>query len=235
MESASSRPARRGALPGRPRDQRIDRAVFDATVGLLAEVGYERASFEAVARRAGASRPSLYRRWRSKAELVVDTLGAFAGTDPAPDTGSLFGDLVELTSTMAELYDTPLARRVVPGLLGDLSRQPDLAERFRAEYVEPRRTSTKRALARAEARGEIPPVADPELVCDLLAGPFLLRAFVLDRPTSVADATAIVDAVLAFLGGAPKKSRSRPAAGEGRTRPRPAARRQVSSDEGGAQ
>lgn len=209
MESGSSRPAGHGARPGRPRDRRIDRAVFDATVGLLAEVGYERASFEAIAQRAGVGRPSLYRRWKSKAALVVETLGALAGTDPVPDTGSLFGDLEALTTAMAEVYDTPLARRVVPGLLGDLSRQPDLAVRFRDAYIEPRRASTKRALARAEARGEIPPVADKELVCDLLAGPLLLRAFVLDRPTSATDAIAIVGAVLAFLGEAP----SRPAGG----------------------
>lgn len=185
---------------GRPRDPRIDRAVFDATAALLAEVGYNGLSLEAVARRAGVGRPSLYRRWSSKAALVVDALGAIAGTDPAPDTGSLRGDLTALTVAMAALYDTPLARQVVPGLLGDLARQPDLADRFRTDYIEPRRTSTKHALSRAVARGEIPPVTDPEQVCDLLAGPLLLRAFVLDRRTSETEATALVDAVLATVG-----------------------------------
>ncbi len=185
---------------GRPRESRVDEAVFDATLGLLAEVGYGALSFEAVARAAHVGRPSIYRRWPTKAALVVGTLGAVAGTDSTPDTGSLEGDLLALISSMASLYDTPLSRRVVPGLLGDLAHQPELAERFRAGYVEPRRHSARAALERASKRGEIPAVADPELVCDLIAGPLLLRAFVLGRPTTAADVAGHVGALLGALG-----------------------------------
>lgn len=197
---APQHPSRAPSSPGRPRDPRIERAVFDAVLALLDEAGYGTLSLEAIAKRAGVSRPSLYRRWDSKAAVVVDALGAAAGTDPVPDTGSLRSDLLALTSAMAAMYDTDFARRVVPGLLGDLAHQPELAQRFEQAYILPRRASTKRALERAAARGEIDrlPPADAEVVCDLLAGPLLLEAFVLGRSVAPRTVERIVDAAVTW-------------------------------------
>ncbi len=192
-------PGPRRHAAGRPRDGTIDEAAFAAVLALLDEGGYAGLSLEGVARRAGVSRPSLYRRWPSKAALVVDALASVAGTDPAPDTGCLEGDLLAVQQDMAALYDTAFARRVVPALLGDLASQPELAQCFRATYVLPRRSSVHRALSRAQRRGEIPEVADPELICDLLAGPLLLEAFVLDRPIDDAYARSTVTAAMAVL------------------------------------
>lgn len=199
---------------GRPRDPRIDAVVFEATLLLLDEGGYAGLSLEMVARRAGVSRPSLYRRWPNKATVVVEALAAAAGTDPAPDTGRLEEDLLVVQHEMAALYNTAFARRVVPALLGDLASQPDLAERFRAAYVWPRRTSVHRALTRARERGEIPG-GDPELICDLLAGPLLLEAFVLGRRIDDAYAIATVRAVMTVLTATP----ARPHDDDGGSRP----------------
>ncbi|EQD55486.1 transcriptional regulator, TetR family, partial [mine drainage metagenome] len=157
--------------PGRPRERDLDTALLGATVALLDEVGYLGLTLEGVARRAGASRPALYRRWSHKAALVVDALASVAGTDPAPDTGTLRGDLLAVQVGQAALFNTALARRVVLALLADLAGRPEFAARFLAVYVEPRRASVRRALARAEARGEISSRIDEEVVCDLLAGP----------------------------------------------------------------
>lgn len=164
------------------------------------EGGYGSLSLEAIAKRAGVSRPSLYRRWASKAAVVVDALGALAGTDPAPDTGSLRSDLLALASAMAAMYNTDFARRVVPGLLGDLVCQAELAQRFEEAYILPRRASGKRALERAAERGEIDrlPAADAEVVCDLLAGPLLLEAFVLRRNVELSTVERIVDAAVTW-------------------------------------
>lgn len=183
---------------GRPRDPRIDAAVFEATLVLLDEGSYSKLSLEMVAQRAGVSRPSLYRRWSNKAAVVVEALAGAAGTDPAPDTGRIEEDLLAVQREMAALYNTALARRVVPALLGDLAGHPELGERFRAAYVWPRRASVHRALARARERGEIAG-GDPELICDLLAGPLLLKAFVLDHRIDDDYALATVRAVLAVL------------------------------------
>lgn len=185
---------------GRPRDPRIDDAVFAATISLLDKVGYSATTLEQIARQSGVSRPSVYRRWNSKAELVVDALAKMVGTDPAPDSGSLRGDLLALQSAMAGIYNTDLARRVVPALLGELWLQPELAERFRSTYIEPRRSSARRALERAVARGELDSIADLDLACDLLAGPLFLEAFILDRVIATDYVERNVDAVLAWLG-----------------------------------
>jgi AcrR family transcriptional regulator len=172
--------------------------VFEATLALLDESGYGELSLEKVARRAGVSRPSLYRRWPNKAAVVVAALAEAAGTDPAPDTGRLEGDLLAVQREMAALYNTAFARHVVPALLGDLVSHPELAQRFRAAYITPRRASVHKALDRARDRGEITG-GDPELVCDLLAGPLLLEAFVLDRRVDDAYIRATVRAVMAAL------------------------------------
>jgi AcrR family transcriptional regulator len=189
------------ASRGRPRDPRISASVVNATLDLLDEVGYGALSLEMVARRARVSKPSIYRRWSTKAELVVDTLTIVAGTDPAPDTGDLRDDLAAVVLHMAALYRTPLAHKVVPSLLGDLANQPELAHRFRERYITPRRASVHRALDRAVSRGEIPPLTDHELVCDLLAGPLFHAAFLLDQDPDDRYAMETVDAVMAVLHG----------------------------------
>ncbi|WP_049755159.1 TetR/AcrR family transcriptional regulator [Acidimicrobium ferrooxidans] len=170
-----------------------------ATLALLDEVGYSALSLEMVARRARVGKPSIYRRWPGKASLVVDTIVTIAGTDPAPDTGSLRDDLRAVALAMAALYRTPLARTVVLPLLGDLADDPDLGERFRRRYVAPRRGSVHRALERAQERGEIPRVDDPELICDLIAGPLFHRAFLVAGEIDDRFALATVDAVLIVL------------------------------------
>src|SRR3954468_25112873 len=83
---------------GRPRDPRRRQAILDAAVHLLAEVGYDRATVEAVAARAGVSKPTIYRRWPGgKAEIVADAIRAKRADGAVlPDTGSLRGDLLAM-------------------------------------------------------------------------------------------------------------------------------------------
>jgi len=166
---------------------------------LLEEVGYLNLTLEKVAHQASVSRPSIYRRWSTKAALVVDVLAHVAGTNPAPDTGSLDKDLLKVQTEMQALYNSSLARKVVPGLLGDLAGQSELAQLFKNAYIIPRRASVKQALKRARERGEIRQQWDPELICDLLAGPMLLEAFFLNRPITNDYVRSTVDAVLTLL------------------------------------
>src|SRR5579863_5183615 len=87
---------------GRPRDDAREQAILDAAIDLLAEVGYEAMSIEAVAVRAKSSKATIYRRWPGKAELVADAIRR--RTEPTladlPDTGSLRGDLLALVELM---------------------------------------------------------------------------------------------------------------------------------------
>src|SRR5690606_9153447 len=110
--------------PGRPRDTAKDDSILTATVEVLAESGYAGLSIEAVAQRAGVSRPTIYRRYQNKADLVIDVISHFAASDASrfdgiapktPDTGSLRQDLEELMITLAVSFEAMEERGIVPG------------------------------------------------------------------------------------------------------------------------
>jgi AcrR family transcriptional regulator len=119
---------------GRPRDPRIDSAVLRATVELLGETGYAGLSVDAIARRAGTSKPAIYRRWPSKAHLVHEAVFPIDSGTELPDTGSLTGDVREMVRRSAAVLTTPAARAALPGLIGemsaDLTLHSALLERF---------------------------------------------------------------------------------------------------------
>src|SRR3954471_7408044 len=82
-----------------------ERQILDAALEVLAEVGYDRLTMDAVAQRAKASKATLYRRWNSKATLIVDGLASQKSTPPVPDTGTLRGDLIEAFCGLGGLTD----------------------------------------------------------------------------------------------------------------------------------
>ena len=99
------------AAPERNRDD----ALRDAAIELLAEIGYDRLTMDAVAARARASKATIYRRWQNKAELVVDAVGCLKGVTPLPDSGSLAGDLREVCDAFGD-DDSRLGAHVMLGL-----------------------------------------------------------------------------------------------------------------------
>src|ERR671929_1968498 len=78
---------------GRPRDPALDARILEAAVALIAEVGYDGATVEGIAERAGVGKPTIYRRWAGKAEIVAEAIRARKGAGGPADTGSLRGDL----------------------------------------------------------------------------------------------------------------------------------------------
>jgi len=99
---------------GRPRDPRIDSAVLRSTVDLLGETGYAELSVDAIARRAGTSKPAIYRRWPSKAHLVHEAVFPLSDATDLPDTGSLAGDVREMVRRTVTVLTTPAARAALP-------------------------------------------------------------------------------------------------------------------------
>jgi AcrR family transcriptional regulator len=176
MTTATERPR------GRPREQRVDDAVRRATLELLPEVGYGALSIEGVAARAGVGKPTIYRRYRSKAELVFATAIHPLELGRAPDTGSLEGDLVALIQAIVEIFQHPAAACAVPGLIEDVSREPELARRFRDRFVEPERQWVGEILDRAVERGELGVRPDPDLVHALVLGPVFSWIFLARTP-----------------------------------------------------
>ena len=184
---------------GRPRAESLDTAVLDAAVELVTTAGYHAASIDAIARRAGTTRPAVYRRHASLGRIVIAAMARRFGLDPAPDTGSLRGDLLAVQRAQLEFFADAFVMRALPGLLDDAAAEPALGSQFFDEFVAPRRQSTADALRRAVQRGEIRPGFDTDWICDLLTGPLLMRAFLPTGPIDEKLAQLTVDAALHAL------------------------------------
>ncbi|KUP96005.1 TetR/AcrR family transcriptional regulator [Thermobifida cellulosilytica] len=182
------RPRRRGKV--------LDDAIFQAVVAELAEKGYARLSMESVADRARASKASLYRRWPSRVELVMDATDRLlpAPGNP-PDTGSLRTDLLALLRGAAVLLSGPLGE-AMRGLLAEVSVESERAAWLRDRFLEGGRAVMSVVVERAVARGEVDPgqVTLPRLEVGqaLLCHHFLLCG----APVPDAVVVEIVDGVV---------------------------------------
>ncbi|WP_329070303.1 TetR-like C-terminal domain-containing protein [Amycolatopsis sp. NBC_01480] len=151
----------------------------------LAAVGYGRLSLEAVAKRAGAGKAAIYRRWPSKRDMTVALLSRVAITAIAPaDTGTLRGDLEHYLHDAVRALTHPLASRIMPDLMAEATRDPELAKELMDSVRGPRRENATQILRAAIDRGEIPADADLELSLDFLAGPLYWRLAVTNLPVS---------------------------------------------------
>jgi AcrR family transcriptional regulator len=190
--SAPTTPAPRG----RPRDPRRDEAIYDAVLELLAEVGFDRMSLDAVASRAGVSKPTIYRRCPDgKAALVAAAIAFHREAKPsAPDTGSLRGDLLAMVRLMSEqmVENAQLAG----GLMRQLRTSGELREIFAEHVIEPERDRWRLLLERAVARGELAAGGATELFPDV--GPSLIHGRVSFGSEALDEAFAVelVDRVL---------------------------------------
>ena len=167
------------ASAGRPRSEEAHQAILDATLALLAEVGFSALTMEGVASRAGVGKATVYRRFSSKLPLVVEAFGALPGLEDA-DTGSLAGDLRQMLRAYLRLFETTPLAAVLPSLAGERAHNPELSELF-APVLKGRRQPLAGALERAIARGEIPADVDRELAADLIVGPIAVRLFFTGR------------------------------------------------------
>ncbi|MFG2530524.1 TetR/AcrR family transcriptional regulator [Streptomyces sp. NPDC048516] len=175
----SSRPASTARQPsrGRPRDAGRDRALLEATVAVLQESGYGGLTTAAVAKRAGVSTATLYRRWRSKEDLVVGTAVRWASDlGPQPDTGSLDGDLTALLKDKAETLEGP-GGRLLHVLIGEAAHNEALARVLDTAIIQPVRDRAADVVCRAVARGDIPPLQDAHVLADLVVGSMVSRLF----------------------------------------------------------
>ena len=192
-------PAEPGTAAGRPRSEEAHQAILDATLSLLAEVGFSALTVEGVASRAGVGKATIYRRWPSKLPLVVEAFGQLPALEDA-DTGTLAGDLKAMLRHYLELFHkTPLAA-VLPSLAGERAHNPELSQLF-DPVMRGRRQPLVRAFERAVARGELPPALDLDLAADLVVGPIAVRLFFTGSRLHPDMVDPIVDLALRGIGG----------------------------------
>ncbi|TDV44891.1 TetR/AcrR family transcriptional regulator [Actinophytocola oryzae] len=162
---------------GRPRDPHIDNAVLEATSDVLSLVGYARLTMEEVARRAGTTKPAVYRRWPNRQFLVLDALVRRLGLSVTrvPDSGCVVCDLVDAVGVFQTAYGQ-MPPGVLAALLADCTGQPGLRSRFMTKLFHPPRDTVGRVIDRAKARGDLRADLDVELAVDLLGSLVYCRA-----------------------------------------------------------
>lgn len=187
---------------GRPRSAQSHQAIIQATIELLAKQGFEAMSIEAVAERAGVGKTTIYRRWTSKADLVIDALGSLQAEMPLIDTGNIRTDLV--VALHGAFQQVPvLYQSLVLQMIGVLRTNPDIFQAFHSRLVVPRLQRFMQMVDQAKARGQIRPDVDALFVVELVAGPMLYHQLLtsLISPPSATLAERVVDAVLQGIGG----------------------------------
>lgn len=182
--------------------------ILDATVAVVAELGYDRLTMDAVATAAKASKATLYRRWSTKAELVVDAVSRAKGC-PQPqdvDTGSLRGDLFEVTCGDGGVTDE-LPMSVVAGLITALQRDDDLKTAFQERFLAPRIGLTTAIFGRAIARGEVAPDADVELIATVVPAMCVHYAYVLGQQPDEEFVGRLIDNIVLPAARGPRATR----------------------------
>jgi AcrR family transcriptional regulator len=189
-------------LPDRSRSPRLDGSLDETIVAaaaeLLAEVGYDAMSMDAVATRAGVGKATIYRRWSGKAPLVLDTVRSRGfPIEEAPETGTLRGDLLALFLALCVRLDEQSLNHLT-GVLVAMRDHPELGEAVKEQVVVSWARATREIVERAVARDEI--AAQPEDFLDLFAktGPSIvaLRFFMADGPIDADFMAQIVDQIL---------------------------------------
>lgn len=193
--------------PGRRRDPSRDLAILSAALEVLADVGYEGLTMDAVAERAKAGKATLYRRWSSKEELLLAAVHHLRGgpidEDDLPDTGSLRADLLALFRPDS-VEATDQRFRVILGLTSLLVRGGELRHAVEEVLASPWTDAYRTMMRRAAERGEIPASADLDTIAQVVPAVAAHRTLVQQRPFDREFLVTMIDhVILPALHGAP--------------------------------
>jgi AcrR family transcriptional regulator len=190
-------PARRG----RPRSEEAKRAILSTTEQLLEEVGFDALTMEDVAQMAGVGKATIYRRWPTKGLLAFEAFEEeFLAKQPLPDTGTLRGDLLAALRAWIQTVNMTVAGRTLAGLIAEVQRDPALGDAWRDRFVRPVRDQYRILVARGTERGELSPLADPEVILDLVFGSAYHRLLQSHLPLDDHFAQAVVETIISGVG-----------------------------------
>jgi len=186
--------------PGRPRSERPEQAIIDATLEAIGDCGVDGVRCEDVAARAGVGKATLYRRWPVKEDLLIAAFASLKTPLPEPRGESVREDLIAMLEVMAADADDPRHARQFAVLHGEGERYPRLVRRYKEQVVEPRRELIRSVLRRGVASGELRPGTDVEVAMLLLTGAVMARG---KHDTTRAEpgfASRVVDELLRGIG-----------------------------------
>lgn len=184
---------------GRKRDHSRDVAILNAALDVLAEAGYEGFTMDMVAIRAKAGKATVYRRWSTKAELVLDAVAHLKRSqvdlDRLPDTGTLRGDLLALFKPQSN-EEAERKLKVMAGLSSMLAQHQNLADAASAVMVEPWVAAHRALMQRAVDRGEVSGLADIATASQIVPSMAAYRALIQRRPFDKAFLLSMIDGFL---------------------------------------
>ncbi|MGW6152416.1 TetR/AcrR family transcriptional regulator [Streptomyces sp. NPDC055144] len=201
--------AQKTAPDSNRRSERSRRAIYDAALALVGEIGYPKTTIEGIAARAGVGKQTIYRWWSSKAEVLMEAFidlgvqaaeaagaGDWAEADGIPDTGDIEADLkAVLRATVDELldprYDAPARALAAEGVAN-----PAFGEEFVGRLLMPSLELYARRLRAAQDAGQIRADVDPYIARDLFSAPLAQRWLQGTGPLDHAYADALVEYAL---------------------------------------
>lgn len=189
---------------GRPRDPGRDEAIIDAAIEVLVREGYDRLSMEGVATAAGVGKATVYRRWASKADLVIDALATLKPALDNIDSGTLDGDIELMIAASCSPYSQRLLQ-VMVSICSALPREPDLLDAFKTRFTESRIARITEMLERARQRGELGPDIDVDIAASIVPSMMLQRVLMTGQPAGRVYAEQIVSSVLLPVLGRPQR------------------------------
>ncbi len=181
---------------GRPRDPSRDGVIRAAILRLLADVGYGALTMDAVASEAGVGKATIYRRWRTKEDLVVDTISELnRPVASVPDTGSIETDLREVMHGMVSTIAGPTGAATL-ALLSTIPHQPALSEAFRNGPLAVWRNSFDQVWRRAQERGELPAGLKSSILAESTSALMVQRWLLTGEPVDEAYADEVLQTVV---------------------------------------
>jgi AcrR family transcriptional regulator len=182
------------------RNTKSEEAILKSTFELLKEKPLRDITIEAIARKAGVGKMTIYKWWPGKAYVALDAYrGVIERNIPIADTGDVERDLADLLRSAMILSGSPDGR-IFGQFLAETQCDPDFAKFFREDFLKPRRDAIQELLGRAVKRGEIESTVHKELVLDLLFGPVIFRMMAGYGPPRV-EAGTIISTVMCGIGG----------------------------------
>jgi AcrR family transcriptional regulator len=185
--------AQRGteSSPWSPRETEL----LEVTLQLLQEHGYDRLTVDAVAATAHASKATVYRRWPSKAELVLAAfIESCRQVAVAPETGTLRSDLLRLGEVICQQAHQQAG--TIRAVLVEVSRDPALRDAMQQQFLDQRKALMHDVLHQAADRGEIDNAVISDELWDLLPGYLIFRSIMPNRPPTEHTVQALVDDVI---------------------------------------
>ncbi len=181
-------------LPGRRRDPKVEKRILEVALRQLSQLGYGRMSLDSIAVEAQVGKPTIYRRWSSKADVATAALRTLQIAEPEASTGTSAGDLTRILENFGKSLLRPNGISLIGTVLAEEHHNPELLARFRERIVAPRRKMLRAVLERAQSRNELRPDVDLDCITSMLVGAYYGR-YLANPKIPVSFASQIVEAV----------------------------------------